>query len=42
MTCVQFMISFFTTPIVSSIDLAYGYVFAGCMVFATVFGEERC
>ncbi|CAL5869157.1 uncharacterized protein PFLUO_LOCUS3385 [Penicillium psychrofluorescens] len=32
----NFLISFFTTFITSSIDFAYGYVFAGCLFVATL------
>ncbi|KAJ5981874.1 hypothetical protein N7499_009069 [Penicillium canescens] len=32
----NFLISFFTTFITKDIDFAYGYVFAGCLFFATL------
>lgn len=32
----NFLISFFTTFITKEIDFAYGYVFAGCLFFATL------
>ena len=32
-----FLISFFTTSITNKIQFAYGFVFFGCICFATVF-----